>query len=187
MRQKIFTTAAVLVAVAAASGSAHITPVVVLRKQADIIRETVPNAATYTVTTVKLGKADLQRIAERAHYTPNVDRVNFYMGKDASGATAGTVVFPQMDTMHGPIEVGITIDRNGKVTSVAVTRATVEMKPWILDVQQSGAMDLLKGSTVDDGPRHISDRLTGMPAYIADAVATATFRALVLRAILLSS
>jgi hypothetical protein len=44
-----------------------------------------------------------------------------------------------MNTRDGSIEVGITIDPDGAVTNVLVTRATVEVKPWILDVEDGTA------------------------------------------------
>ena len=163
---------------------AHITPVVVMRKQADVIRQALPNAARYTATTVRIGKPELQQIVERAHYTPNIDEVKFYNGLDASGRTIGTVVFPQIDTQHGPIEVGVAIGPDGAVTKVAVTRATVEVKPWVLDVEQSGVLDKLTGAKAGADQAISTGALNGMPGYVADAIATATYRGLALYATL---
>jgi hypothetical protein len=165
-------------ALTAVSIDAHITPVVVMRKQADVIRAALPNAAKYTATTVRIGKPQLEQIVDRAHFTPDTDQVKFYAGLDASGRTLGTVLFPQVDTQHGPIEVGVAIGPDGAVTHVMVTRATVEMKPWVLDVERSGVLDRLVGAK--EGPaKPISDgTLSGMPGYIADTIATATYRAL---------
>ena len=176
-----------LVAVGApASTSAHITPVVVLRKQADVIRQTLPGAVNFDVSTVKLSKTALQKIQSRAHYTPDAADVRFYSGKDAKGAVVGMVVFPQVDTMHGPLEVGVTISPSGALVSAMVTRATVETKSWVVEVERSGALEKLKGETASDPPRTISgDGLSGMPGYIADSIATAAFRGLVLRSVLL--
>ncbi len=176
--------AAALAAVSVVAVEAHITPVVVLRKQADVIRQALPTAARYTATTVKIGKPELQQIVERAHYTPNIDEVKFYNGLDASGRTIGTVLFPQIDTQHGPIEVGVAIGPDGAVTKVAVTRATVEVKPWVLDVEQSGALDKLTGAKAGQDAAISTGVLSGMPGYVADAIATATYRGLALYATL---
>jgi hypothetical protein len=169
----------------AASAGAHIAPVVTLRKQADVIRQTLPTAVNYSVTTVKIGRPQLQEIVERAHYTPDIREAKFFSGRNQAGTLVGTVVFPQIDTQHGPLEVGVTIGPDGAVTSVAVTRASVETKPWILDVERSGVLDELRGAKAADTPKRLSDgRLTGMPGYMADVIATAAYRGLALYAVL---
>ncbi len=164
---------------------AHITPQVTLRSQADVIRTAVPDAAHYTATTVRISRPQLQQIIARAHYTPDTDAVKFYSGENASGTTVGTVVFPQVDTQHGPIEVGVAIGSDGAITRVLITRVTVETKPWALEVEQSGVLDRLKGAKAGDVPKALSGAgLGGMPGYIADAVATAAYRGLALYATL---
>ena len=188
MRGRIFA-AALTAALTSASVvvGAHITPVVTMRKQADVIRETLPDAVSYEATTVDLGKSELQKIVQQAHYTPDVEHVKFYSGRDQNGRAVGTVVFPQVDTQHGPLEVGVTINPAGAITSALVTRATAEMKPWVLDVERSGVLSQLKGETAGDPLRRITDgKLGGMPGYMADVIATATYRALVLRSVLLT-
>ncbi len=177
--------AVLVVAGAVVSVGAHITPGVILRRQADVIRETLPKAVKYAVTTVKIDKAQLQQLVDQGHFRPDTDRVKFYTGRDQSGALVGTVVFPQFDTQHGPIEVGVTIDPQGALTSVLVTRATVEMKPWVLEVEKSRLLDALHGTKAGAEPRRISEgHLGGMPGYMADAIATAAYRGLALYAVL---
>jgi hypothetical protein len=163
-----------------ASLGAHITPVVVLRTQADVIRQALPGAARYTATTVRIGRPELRRIMDRAHYTPTADEVRFYDGHDASGTTIGTVVFPQMETQHGALEVGVAIGPDGSVTRVEVTRATAETKPWVLEAEKSGVLDKLKGAKAGQDQAISTGALGGMPGYMADAIATATYRALAL-------
>jgi hypothetical protein len=166
---------------------AHITPQVSLRTKADVIRSVLPGAAHYTATTVRISRPELEQIVARAHYTPDTDTVKFYSGEDAAGTTIGTVLFPQIDTQHGPVEVGVAIDPSGAITNVLITRVTVETKPWALDVEKSGVLNRLKGVKAGDPPQAISgDGLTGMPGYIADAVATAAYRGLALYATLRS-
>jgi hypothetical protein len=178
---RLSTAAAIVIAAfTGVSLEAHITPVVIMRKQADVIRASLPNAARYTETTVHIGKPQLQEIVQRGHFTPDTDEVKFYAGLDASGQTLGTVLFPQFDTMHGPIEVGVAIGPDGAVTNVMVTRATVEMKPWVLEAERSGVLSHLIG--VKNGPpKAISEGvLGGMPGYMADLIAKVTYQALAL-------
>jgi len=171
--------AAMLVSAVPTAIEAHITPAVTLRTQADVIRTFLPNAVKYKATTVRISKAQFAAIASRAHYTPESDAVKFYSGEDASGHTVGTVVFPQVDTQHGPVEVGVVIDPAGKVEAVSVTRVTVEMKPWMMEAERSGVFDQLKGTSAADSPKEIAKgALTGMPGYMADVVAAAAFRGL---------
>ena len=177
--------AAGLAALTTVALEAHITPQVILRTQADVIRAALPNAARYKVTTVQISKPQLAALEDHAHYRPNTDAVKFYSGEDATGRNLGTVVFPQIDTQHGPIEVGVAVDADGHVTAVMVTRATVEMKPWVFEVEASGALKQLTGGQASDPPRKISGGALGaMPGYVADAIATAVFRGLALVATL---
>jgi hypothetical protein len=174
----------VAVALAGVSVLAHITPVVVLEKQADVIRSTLAGATGYFVTEVRIGRDDLARIRAAGHFTPQDENVKFYSGKDAQGQTVGVVLFPQLDTPHGPIEIGLTVDPGGAVVSVRVTRATAETKPWVEQVIRSGGLDRLRGvehaadaaSALDVGTLH----LDSMPAYFADVIATAVAHGLVL-------
>src|SRR3954466_16384953 len=92
-----------LLTVLTASLLAHVTPVVQLRTQADIIRSTLPKAVQFHATDVRPGKSELQQIVDRTQLTPNVRTIRFYEELDASDHLVGTVVFPQVDTQHGPI------------------------------------------------------------------------------------
>lgn len=162
---------------------AHVTPVVVLRKQAEVIRAALPGAVEFFVTNATIGRAELQAINQQAHFTPTSNVVKFFSGRSASGQVVGTVIFEQISTQHGPIEVGVMIDPQGAVGSVMVTRATVELKPSIRAVEQSGALQRLRGLELDAaGHGRLSDDagLRGMTGYVADAIANAVRRALVL-------
>lgn len=158
----------------------HITPEVVVRKQSDVIRSAIPGATTYHVTTVDISRPQLERIVAQAHYQPTARSVRFFSGEDSGGRRVGTVVFPQVDTQHGPIEVGVAIDPDGAVTGVTVTKITVEMKPWWLDVDRSHVLERLNGLRAGDKPPSLSGNLGAMPGYVADAIATATVRGLTL-------
>jgi len=161
----------------------HITPTVVLRRQADVIRETVPGAAQYLARTVKIGRDDLSRLRASADFTPENPEVKFYLGNGADGALQGVVLFPQVNTPHGPLEVGLTLSPEGVIRNVVVTKATVETKPWVLKAVDSGFTRRFQGMRFGDDPAAALagvDRggLGKMPYYFAEVAATAVKRGL---------
>ena len=184
MHVRIWLAGAVAVActvAGAAALDAHITPEVIVRKQADVIRTALPTAARYTVTTIHISRSQLEQIINQAHYRPNTGTVKMYSGTDADGRLLGRVIFPQVDTQHGPIEVGVAVSPDGAVIGVAVTKVTVEVKPWLLDVERSGVLRGLEGLHAGDPVRRLPPGTLGpMPAYVAEAIETATVRALTL-------
>ena len=109
--------------------AAHPTPKVVLVRHADFIRQTIPGAKGYFVRTVTIGKEDLATIRKAGDFTPDDPDVQFFLGQGDGGATVGVVLFQQVDTPHGPIEVGLTLGPDGAIADAAVTTATVETKP----------------------------------------------------------
>ncbi len=163
----------------------HITPTVVLQKQADVIRTTVPDAKQFFLKTVKVGKADFTRIHSEGGFDAEEDEVKFYYGSDASGELAGVVVFPQVNTQHGPLEVGLTMRPDGTIRDAVVTKATVETKPWVLTAIKTGLMNKFEGMRAGDDPsaalRDVAPGEVGkMPSYMAGVVAEAVERGLVL-------
>jgi hypothetical protein len=177
---------AIKLALAAASlgAAAHPTPKVVLVKHADFIRQTVSGAKQYFVRTVSIGKQDLAAIRQAGDFTPADPDVQFFLGQGADGATAGVVLFQQVDTPHGPLEVGLTFGPNGAVAHAMVTTATVETKPWVQEAVASGLMDEFAGMHEGDDARKalqsVAGELGGMPEYMAELVATAVGRGLVM-------
>ena len=171
------------IALAAALGaSAHPSPKVVLIKHADFIRQTIP-AKGYFVRTVTIGKDDLAAIRKASGYTPDDPDVQFFLGQDGDGKTTGVALFQQVDTPHGPIEVGLTFGPNGAIASAVVTTATVETKPWVQEAIASGFMKGFVGMRQgDDASKALggTQRLSGMPQYMAELIATAVGRGLVL-------
>ncbi len=165
--------------------TAHITPTVVLVNHADAIRSTLPGAAHFFLRTVTIGRTDFDAIKREAHYTPDDDNVKFFYGTDREGALTGTVLFPQVNTQHGPIEIGLTMHPDGSVAQVVVTKATVETKPWIEAAIKTGFLDKFQGMhTGNDVTRALTgldrDHLGKMPAFMADITAQAVARGLVL-------
>jgi len=171
-------------AAAALGAATHPTPKVVLVKHADFIRQTLGGAKQYFVRTVSIGKQDLTAIRQASDFTPADPDVQFYLGHGEGGATVGVVLFQQVDTPHGPLEVGLTFGPTGGVAHAMVTTATVETKPWVQEAVASGLMDKFVGMRQGDDPRKalqsLSGKLGGMPEYMAELITTAVGRGLVL-------
>jgi len=162
----------------------HPTPTVVLVKQTDLIRTTLPNAKQFFVRKVTIGKDDLAQIRRDVAYTPEDPNLNFYLGKTDTGKVAGVVLFPQVNTMHGPIEVGLTLGPDGAVTSAVVTKATVETRPWVEEAMAAGLMKRFQGMRYGDDVKQaiapLSGRIGQMPFFEAQVIASAVKQGLVM-------
>lgn len=170
-------------AVAAIGASAHPTPKVVMVKHADFIRQTLSGARQFFIHTVTIGKQDLAAIRQVSDFTPDDPDVQFYLGQGEGGATVGVVLFQQVNTPHGPIEVGLAFAPGGAITSADVTTATVETKPWVQEVTGTGLMKRFVGMRQGDDARKALGNEGGigaMPQYMAELIATAVGRGLVL-------
>jgi hypothetical protein len=179
------TAAAALALVPATLGAvAHPTPKVVLVKHADFIRQTLQGARQYFLRTVDIGKQDLAAIRRAGDFTPEEPDVQFYLGQGAGGAPVGVVLFQQVDTPHGPVEVGLTFGPDGAIARAMVTTATVETKPWVQEAIGTGLMDRFTGMRQGDDSRKAlvgaDAKLGGMPQYMAELIATAVGRGMVL-------
>jgi len=184
-RMHVFGGAFLALALAGAAAPPHITPTVVLKKQADMIKETVPGAKHFFLRTVDIGKADFRRIQREGDFKPEDDQMKFYYGTDAAGKNAGVVLFPQVNTQHGPLEVGLTMNADGTVRDAVVTKATVETKPWVLQAVKAGLMKRFRGMRAGDDPAKALQGLSGdelgkMPYYMAEVAAQTVGRGLVL-------
>jgi hypothetical protein len=173
--------------VAAALGAAaHPTPKVVLVTHADFIRETLggQGATQYFVRTVSIGKQDLAAIRTASDFVPDDPDVPFYLGQGKGGTAVGVVLFQQVDTPHGPLEIGLAIGPNGTDTAAEVTTATVETKSWVQEATAAGLTKGFVGMRQGRDPREAlaqaRPRLSGMPEYMAELIATAVGRGLVL-------
>jgi hypothetical protein len=175
-------------AAAILGAAAHPTPKVVLVKHADFIRQTLPGARQYFVRDVTIGKQDLAAIRQASDFTPADPDVQFFLGQKEGGAAVGVVLFQQVDTPHGPLEVGLTFGPDGAVAHAMVTTATVETKPWVQEAIGAGLMDKFVGMRQGDDPRKalqgVNGRIGGMPEYMAELITTAVGRGLVLYATL---
>ena len=164
-------------------GARHPTPTVVLLKQTDLIRMAQGDAKQFFVRKVTIGKDDLARIRKDVDFSPEDPDLSFYLGKDGAGKLAGVTLFPQVNTMHGPVEVGLTLKPDGSVASVAVTKATVETKPWVAEAVASGLLQRFQGLRYGDDMRRVLGQSSGlgqMPAWEAEVIAAAVKQGLVL-------
>ena len=172
-----------LVLTVALTAAAHPTPKVVLIKHADFIRQSTAGAQQYFVRNVSIGKNDLTTIRREADFVPDDPDVQFYLGEGGGGKTVGVTLFQEINTPHGPLEIGLTFGPDGAIASAAVTTATVETKPWVLAAISSGLMKQFVGLRPGDDPRKALQKvkdLSGMPGYMAELTATAVGRGLVL-------
>lgn len=160
----------------AAASPPHITPTVVLRKQADVIRAALPEATQFFVRSVTIGQGDFNQLSE-AGFEPDAEEMSFYYGTDRGGSVVGVVLFPQINTsQHGPVEIGLTMNPDGTIKSVVATKATVETKPWVQAVEGADLLSRFAGMGVNDDPRTVvraasRDAMGEMPYYIAGLIA----------------
>jgi len=179
MRTRLMTGAATILmaaaGLAAAPATPHITPTVVLRKQADVIRTSLPEATQFFVKSVTIGHADFRQLSQ-AGFTPESEAVDFYYGTGQDGSVVGVVLFPQVNTaQHGPMEIGLTMSPDGTVRRVVVTKATVETKPWVQAVEGTGVVARFAGLGQDGDPRTAlqsvsRDAIGDMPYYVAGLI-----------------
>ena len=167
------------------AGARHPTPSVVLVKQTDLIRTTLGAATQFFVRKVTIGKDDLARIRKEVDFSPEDPSVPFYLGKTAEGGLAGVVLFPQVNTIHGPIEVGLTMGPDGRIASAVVTKATVETRPWVEEATSTGLMKRFQGMKYGDDVKQALEPLSPgkigqMPYFEAQVIAAAVRQGLVL-------
>src|SRR5258705_7217070 len=171
----------VLIRTAAIAALLHITPVVVLVKRPDAVQALLPGADAYVPREVHLSGADAHRLHEAVDWSPEDGVLVFYGGK-AGSASMGTLEFVRVDTPHGPIEVAVGFTPQGAVRGVVVTKATVEMKPWVLEAVAAGFTDqyrgLKPGGEAPGGAAAIASRAGNLAAYAAREVDKGVARAL---------
>lgn len=166
-------------------GARHPTPTVVLVKQTDLIRGAQSGAKQFFVRKVTIGKDDLSRIQKEVDFSPENPDLSFYLGKTGEGKLVGVTLFPQVNTMHGPVEVGLTLKPDGTVASAVVTKATVETKPWVEEAVAAGLLKRFQGLRYgDDVKRPLGQLSPGqigqMPYWEAGVIAAAVQQGLVL-------
>jgi hypothetical protein len=169
-----------LIAGAAAAALLHITPTVVLVKRPDAVKTLLPGAEEYFAREVRLSRADAHRLHETVDWSPEDGVLTLYTGK-ARDKAVGTLLFVRVDSPHGPVEVAVGFDTEGRVGGVIVTKATVETKPWVLDALHAGLTERyrgLKSGDVPGGAAAVKRRVGALPAYMAEQVDNGVTRAL---------
>src|SRR5439155_1028566 len=126
-----------LIRAAAVAALLHITPAVVLVKRPDAVQALLPGADTYFAREVHLSDTDAHRLHEAVDWSPEDGVLAFYTGKTGS-TTVGALEFVRVDTPHGPLEVAVGFTSEGRIRGVIVTKATGEMKPWVLEAGGGG-------------------------------------------------
>jgi len=170
-----------LVRAAAVAALLHITPVVVLVKRPDAVQALLPGADAYVAREVHLSAADAHRLHEAVDWSPEDGVLVFYEG--AAGSTSvGALEFVRVDTPHGPIEVAVGFTPQGAVRGVVVSKATIEMKPWVLEAVAAGLTDhyrgLKPGGEAPGGAAAVASRVGNLAAYVAGEVDKGVARAL---------
>src|SRR6266571_1562665 len=133
-----------LIRAAAIAALLHITPIVVLVKRPDAVQALLPGADAYVAREVHLSGTDAHRLHEAVDWSPE-DGVLVFYGGTAGSTSVGALEFVRVDTPHGPIEVAVGFTPQGAVRGVVVTKATVEMKPWVLEAVAAGLTDHYRG------------------------------------------
>src|SRR5256884_7883474 len=129
----------------------HIPPAVVLVKRPDAVRALLPGADAYIAREVHLSAPDAHRLHELVDWSPEDGVLTFYRGQ-AGSTVVGALTFVRVDTPHGPLEVAVGFTPQGAVRGVIVTKATVEMKPWVLEAVGAGLVERYRGLKPDDVP-----------------------------------
>ena len=173
-----------LIRAAAIAALLHITPIVVLVKRPDAVQALLPGADAYVAREVHLSGTDAHRLHEAVDWSPE-DGVLVFYGGTAGSTSVGALEFVRVDTPHGPIEVAVGFTPQGAVRGVVVTKATVEMKPWVLEAVAAGLTDHYRGlrpggasGGVPGGAAGIAGRAGNLAVYVAGEVDKGVARAL---------
>ena len=169
-----------LIRAAAIAALLHITPIVVLVKRPDAVQSLLPGADAYTAREVHLSGRDAHRLHEAVDWSPE-DGVLVFYGGTVGSTSVGALEFVRVDTPHGPIEVAVGFTPQGAVRGVVVTKATVEMKPWVLEAVAAGLTDHYRGLSpggTPGGAAGIAGRAGNLAVYVAGEVDKGVSRAL---------
>ncbi len=150
----------------------HITSTVVLVKRQDAVTNLLPGADQFTARELHLSSADSRKLHDAVGWEPPDGVVTFYVGKHQD-QVSGALIFMRVDCQHGPLELAIGFDPRGTVRGVEVTKATVEMKPWVLEALRAGLTDSYRGLGLDQPPagaEQVKPKIGAMPGYMAELI-----------------
>src|SRR5213593_1330385 len=169
-----------LLILAPLAAALHITPTVVLVKRPDAVQLLLPGADAFFAREVHLSQTDAHRLHQQVDWSPEDGVLTLYTGKTGS-TVVGALEFVRVDTPHGPIEVAVGFTPQGTVRGVIVTKATVEMKPWVLEAVAAGVTNHYQGLKPGDSPggaAAIASQAGNLAEYIAGEVDKGVARAL---------
>jgi len=150
----------------------HITPTVIMVKRQDAVAHLLPGADQFAARELHLSSGDSKKLHDAVGWEPPDGVVTFYVGKHGD-QTMGALIFMRVDCQHGPIELAIGYDQKGEVRGVEVTKATVEMKPWILEALRAGLTNSYNGMAITQAPsgaEKVKPQIGAMPGYMAELV-----------------
>lgn len=150
----------------------HITPTVILVKRQDAVAHLLPGADQFVEREMHLSSGDSRKIHDAVGWEPPDGVVTFYVGKHGD-ETVGALIFMRIDSQHGPIELAIGYEPGGTVRAVEVTKATVEMKPWVLEALHAGLVEEYRGmatSAAPSGAEKVKPKIGAMPGYMAELI-----------------
>jgi hypothetical protein len=157
---------------AVAAALLHITPTVILVKREDAVAKLLPGAERFTARELHLSSADSRRLHDAVGWEPPDGVVTFYLGK-RQDQVSGVLLFMRVDCQHGPLELAIGYDPRGTIRGVEVTKATVEMKPWVLEALKAGLTNEYRGMAVAQSPsgaEKVKPHVGTMPGYMAELI-----------------
>src|SRR2546425_1498109 len=79
----------------------------------------------------------------------------------------------RVDCQHGPLELAIGFGPEGTIRGVEVTKATVEIKPWVLEALRAGLTDSYRGLAHDQAPAgaaKVKPQIGAMPGHMAGLI-----------------
>lgn len=162
----------VLILGAVTAALLHITPTVIMVKRQDAVAHLLPGADQFAARELHLSSGDSRKIHDAVGWEPPDGVVTFYVGKHQD-QTVGALIFMRVDCPHGPIELAIGYDPRGSIRGVEVTKATVEMKPWIMEALRAGQTDAYRGLAATQMPHAaetVKPKIGAMPAYMAELI-----------------
>ena len=161
-----------LIVGAVAAALLHITPTVIMVSRQDAVAHLLPGADQFTARDLHLSSADSKKLHDAVGWEPPDGVVTFYVGKHQDQVT-GALIFMRVDCQHGPLELAIGFDPRGTIRGVEVTKATVEMKPWVLEALRAGLTDSYRGLANDRAPAgaaKVKPQIGAMPGYMAELI-----------------
>ena len=150
----------------------HITPTVIMVKRQDAVAHLLPGADEFSARDLHLSSGDSKKLHDAVGWEPPDGVVTFYIGKNRN-QTVGSLIFMRVDCQHGPIELAVGYDPRGTIRGVEVTKATVEMRPWILEALRAGLTSPYRGMTTTQTPNaaaQVKPKIGAMPGYMAELI-----------------